>query len=60
MRPKSVANWDPKKPTKSNQSLMEPNAKDNPDTLTPSNMHKQAVGKSGKPGGPFGKAAREF
>ena len=45
---------------KSNQSLMEPNAKDNPDTLTPNSPHTQAIGKSGKPPGPFGKAAREF
>lgn len=60
MRPKSASNWEPKTPTKTNQSLMGPNAKDNKDTLTPENPLKQAVGKSGKPPGPFGKAGREF
>lgn len=60
MRPSSVADWQPKTPSKSNQSLMTPNAKDNKDSLTPDSPIKQAVGKSGKPKGPFGKAGREF
>jgi len=46
-------------PTKTNQSLMEPNAKDNPDSLTPDSPYKQTVGRSGKPPGPFGKMGRE-
>lgn len=50
----------PVKPTKTNQSLMEPNAKDNPDSLTPESPFKQALGGSGKPKGPFGKKGREF
>jgi hypothetical protein len=47
-------------PTKKNMDLMAPNAKDNPDTITPSNPYKQALGGSGKPKGPFGKSGREF
>jgi hypothetical protein len=58
-RPDSVSNWMPKKPTKTNASLMEPNAKDNPDSLTPESPYKQALGGSGKPKGPFGKKGRE-
>lgn len=50
----------PSKPIKTNQSLMEPDAKDNLDTLTPASPLKQAVGSSGKPKGPLGKAGREF
>ena len=49
------------KPTKTNQSLMADNAKDNPDCIPgPSNPYKQALGGSGKPKGPFGKSGREF
>lgn len=55
-----VSNWMPAKPTKTNQSLMEPNAKDNPDSLTPASPYKQALGGNGKPKGPFGKQGREF
>lgn len=56
----SVSDWMPKKPTKTNSSLMEPNAKDNPDSLTPESQYKQALGGTGKPKGPFGKQGREF
>lgn len=41
------------------KALLEPNAKDNPDSLTPENPFKQALGGSGKPSGPFGKKGRE-
>jgi hypothetical protein len=58
--PKSVSNWEPKKPSGKRPELLEPNARDNPDTLAPESPLKQAVGKSGKPSGPFGKAGREF
>lgn len=60
MKPQSVSDWTPKTPSKRNESLMQPNAKDNKDSLTPESPHKQAVGRSGKPKGPFGKAGREF
>lgn len=59
-RPTSVSNWTPKTPTKRNESLLSDNAKDNKDSLTPTNELKQAVGRSGKPKGPFGKQGREF
>lgn len=59
-KPKSVSNWQPSMPTKTNQSLMAPNAHDNKDSLTPDNALKQAVGGSGKPQGPLGKMGREF
>jgi len=55
-----VSNATFKKPTKTNASLMEPNAKDNPDSLTPNNPYIQALGGSGKPKGPFGKAGHQF
>lgn len=60
MRPQSVSDWMPKKPTSKNEALLEPNAKDNPDSLTPESPFKQSVGKAGKPPGPYGKAGREF
>lgn len=47
------------KPTGNQKNLLEPNAKDNPDSLTPENPFKQAVGKNGKPPAPFGKMGRE-
>lgn len=59
MRPKSVADWTPPQPS-ARPELLKPNAKDNPDSLTPQNPHKQTLGGSGKPQGPFGKKAREF
>lgn len=58
--PNSVSNWQPGMPTKTNQSLMQPNAKDNPDSLTPTNKLVQAEGKSSKPSGPFGKRGKGF
>lgn len=59
-RQTSVSNWEPKTPTATNMSLMSPNAKDNKDSLTPESPLIQAVGKSGKPKGPFGKQGREY
>lgn len=47
------------KPTGKQKNLFEPNAKDNPDSLTPENPFKQAIGKSGTPKAPFGKKGRE-
>jgi len=58
-RPKAVANWTPKMPTRRNESLMNPNARDMKDALQPESPFVQAVGKSGKPSGPFGKRGRE-
>lgn len=55
-----VSDWQPSTPTKTNQSLMAADAKDDPDTLTPPSPLKQAVGGQGKPKGPLGKAGREF
>lgn len=57
--PDSVSNWQPSTPTKSNASLMMPNAKDNPDSLTPTNKLVQAEGKKGTPSGPFGRKGKE-
>lgn len=57
--PRSVSNWQPAMPTKTNQSLMQPNAKDNPDSLTPTNKLVQAEGKSSKPSGMFGKRGKQ-
>lgn len=57
--PKSVSNWQPGQPTKSNISLMQPNAKDNPDSLTPTNKLVQAEGRKGTPSGPFGRKGKE-
>lgn len=57
---KSVSNWQPTEPTKTNQSLMKSNAKDNPDTFGATNELKQWVGGKGKVQAPFGKMGREF
>ena len=46
-------------PTRRNESLMNPNARDMKDALQPESPFVQAVGKSGKPSGPFGKRGRE-
>ena len=40
------------------EQLMRPNAVENADTQTGSNDLKQWIGKSGKPGGPFGQRGR--
>lgn len=57
-----VSNWLPKQPTKTleDHAMLQANAKDNPDSLTPESPFKQALGGSGKPAGPFGKQGREF
>lgn len=40
--------------------VLQPNAKDNPDSLAPQSPYKQALGGAGKPKGPFGRKGREF
>lgn len=55
-----VADWQPKTASGSMKKMLTPNAKDNPDSLTPTNELKQTIGKSGKPPAPFGKKGREF
>lgn len=56
----SIANAQPSKPTKKMSSLLEPNAKDGPESVSAENPLKQAIGGSGKPKAPFGKQGREF
>lgn len=60
-KPSSVSDWDPPKPSKTlaQSQVLQPNAKDNPDSLVPNNPFRQALGGSGKPAGPFGKRGRE-
>lgn len=47
----------PTKPTAKliDSKVLQPNAQDNKDSLTPENPFKQALGGSGKPQAPFGK-----
>ena len=62
MRPKSVSNWKPSKPSKDlcDSAVLQPNAKDNKDSLTPDSPYTQAVGGSGKPSGDLGPRGRNF
>ncbi len=45
---------------KKNDQLMQPNAKDDPETLTADNPQKAWFGKGGKPKPPFGQQGRNF
>lgn len=60
--PENVANWDPKMPSGSIESMLEPNAKDNPDSLTPENKQAITPGKSGgkMPDSELGQRGRAF
>lgn len=60
--PECVANWEPKMPSGSIESMLEPNAKDNPDSLTPENAQKITPGKSGgkMPDSELGQRGRAF
>lgn len=58
--PMSVSDWQPKTPSGSRPELLMPDAKDNPDSLTPTNELKRAPFAKGTPAGPFGKKGREF
>ncbi len=58
--PKSVSDWAPSTPTGKRPELLQPNAKDNPDTFGATNALKQFKGKSGTPSGPFGKKGKNF
>jgi hypothetical protein len=60
MIPKSVSNWKPSQPKGNRDSLLQPNAKDNKDTLTPENSLEQHSGKAVKPSGMLGKKGKMF
>ncbi len=40
--------------------MLQPNARDNKDSLTPDSPYKQALGGSGKPSGDLGPRGRNF
>ncbi len=55
-----VSNWNPGVPSGSLKQKLTPNAKDNPDSLSPTNEQKQFVGKKGAQSEPLGKRGRNF
>jgi hypothetical protein len=58
----SVANKtiDPSGASSNTRKLMNPNAKDDPETVSPTNEQKAWIGGSGKPQRPFGPKGRNF
>lgn len=58
--PKSVSNWKPSTPKNKRTELLEPNAKDHPETFNATNSLEQWNGKGGKPKGPFGQQGKNF
>lgn len=60
-RPQNAADFKPGEPkAKGYDKLLQPNAHDAKEVQNATNALEQAVGKSGKPSGPLGKAGREF
>ena len=56
-------NWTPSSgstSTSQNRALLGTDAKDNPDSLSPTNDLKRFQGKAKKPSGPFGTQGQEF
>jgi hypothetical protein len=51
---------DPSNAPDSTKKLMNPNAKDDPETLTGDNPQKAWIGGRGKPSGPYGQQGKNF
>ena len=62
MMPESVSNVtiDPSKMKDATAKLMQPNAKEDMETVTGDNPQKAWIGSGGKPSGPFGQQGRNF
>lgn len=58
--PTSVGDWQPSTPSSKRPELLMPNAKDNPDSLTPTNKLEKFMNKGGTPSAPFGKQGNKF